>query len=46
MNFSLLNLFAEILQYNCVTIVIYYILVSFKYWCTDCVKMAEFCRNV
>jgi len=29
-----------------IIIAMYYILVSFKYWCIDSLKMAEFCRNM
>lgn len=24
----------------------YYILISFKYWCTDSLKMTQFCQNM
>jgi uncharacterized membrane protein YwzB len=30
----------------CVNIVLYYILISFKYWCTSSLKMTEFCQNM
>jgi len=29
-----------------IIIIMYYILVSFKYWCINSLKMAEFCRNM
>jgi hypothetical protein len=39
------NLAAEVLHMN-ITVIIYYILVSFEYWCVDSLKMAEFLRNM
>ena len=44
-DFILPNLSTELTRKLCLTIVMYYILVSFKYWCIHFLKMARLRRD-